>query len=154
MRTPQAALDMIKSFESCRLDAYQDQGGVWTIGWGHTQGVREGDAITQADADATFLEDVRLTEELLLKCLPTPDLSENQLGALVSFCFNVGFGYEGHKDGFQTLKGGDESSLLRHLRAGDFEAAASEFLRWSYVAGKPCPGLLRRRLAEHDMFVE
>src|ERR1051325_5605762 len=152
MRTPRAALDLIRTFESCRLDAYQDQGGVWTIGWGHARGVREGDAITQADADAMFMEDVRLTEELILKILPTPDLSDNQLGALVSFCYNVGFGSP-YKDGFQMLKSGEESTLLKLLRAGDCDAAASEFLQWSYVAGKPCPGLLRRRLAEHDLFV-
>ncbi len=145
---------MIKSFETCSLVAYQDQNGRWTIGWGRARGVKEGDTCTQAQADAWFLEDIADFEGLVLHCLNLTPISNNQLSALVSFVFNVGLGQKGVKDGFQTLKNGDKSTMLKCLLARDYEGAAGEFVKWDKVGGAESRGILRRRGAELDMFLE
>lgn len=153
MRTNAEGLLLIKDFEDCRLEAYQDQGGVWTIGFGHTKNVRPDDVWTQEQADAAFLEDVAEIERLVLACIPV-QLTDNQLSALVSFVFNVGLGYKGIKDGFLTLKSGDPSTLIMRLRAADFAGAAAEFPKWCKVAGISNDGLRRRRMAEQALFLK
>lgn len=145
---------MIKSFEACRLEAYQDSGGVWTIGWGHARQVRRGDICTAAQAESWFLEDIGGTELIVLNCLPDVELNDNQLSALVSFVYNVGLGYKGIKDGFLSLVSGKPSTLLACLRARDFAGAAAEFPKWCKIRGTPSDGLLRRRVAEQALFLK
>lgn len=133
---------LVSTFEGCELEAYDDKGGVWTIGYGHTQGVFEGMIITQAEADDFFREDLEKFESYVIDAVNVK-LTDDQFSALVCFCFNVGPGEEGF--------GG--STLLKLLNAGDYQGAANQFVRWNKVHGAPWLGLTRRRLAERALFL-
>lgn len=151
MRTNAAGVALIKQYEGCRLHAYQDQGRIWTIGYGHTRGVTPEMICNQAQAELWLEEDIEDAERELLECAPVP-LNENQFSALISFCFNVGFGIVGEKSGFRELKHGGHSTMLVRLLAGDYEGALQEFPKWVNVAGHPADGLLKRRIAEMMLF--
>lgn len=153
MKINQEAETLIKDFEGLRLNAYQCSAGVWTIGWGHTRGVKKGDKITREKAEELFREDIPVFEKIVEDAVKVP-LNENQFSALVSFCFNVGPGKKGVKDGFVTLKNGNPSTMLRKLNAGDYTGAASQFHSWINAAGKPSNGLVRRRKAEAQLFLK
>ena len=129
----------LKTFEGLRLEAYRDAAGVWTIGYGSTQGVRPGMAITEAEAERRLCEDVDRHAEPLDSLVQVP-LSQHERAALASFVFNVGAAFA-------------ESTLLRKLNAGDRQGAADEFLRWVYAGGQRLAGLERRREAERAMFL-
>lgn len=149
----QAGIDLVKLFEGCRLTSYQDQVGIWSIGYGCTHMAHgPGITISLADADALLKMDLKEIEAILLTRTQGIPLNENQFSALVSFCFNVGFGEAGHKDGFSCLKNGSESTLLKHLRNQDFIKASEEFPKWDKINGIPSHGILRRRLAEQTLF--
>lgn len=135
-------LKLLTTFEGCELAAYDDGGGVWTIGYGHIKGVYAGMTITQAEAEAFLNEDLVEFESYVEEAVQTT-VNDNQFAALVCFCFNVGPG----TDGF----GG--STLLKKLNAGDMQGAAAQFPRWNKVDGKPWIGLTRRRLAEQALFL-
>jgi len=141
MDISQEGVDLIKSFESCRLEPYQDSGGVWTDGWGNITDVVPGQAITQEQADSRLLSNLALSVEQVNNCV-TVDLNQHEFDALVSFDFNCGIG---------NLR---SSTLLRLVNEEDFEGAAQEFEKWDHVSGKVCAGLLRRRLAEKAEFQE
>lgn len=132
-------LGLICEFEGMRLDAYRCPAGIWTIGAGHTKGVKEGDKITEAQARDLLREDVRWVEAAIDKLVKVP-LTQNQYDAICSFVFNVGE--------FQF----GSSTLLKKLNAGDYEGARNEFQRWNKAAGKELPGLTRRRKAEAELF--
>ena len=135
-----AGLALTKSFEGLDLSAYADQGGVWTIGYGHTgPGVHAGLTITQDQAD-TFLESDVAGAVTGVNRLVTATINQNQFDALVDFTFNLGCA---------SLS---QSTLLRDVNAGDFASAAPQFLRWDHVRGVVVPGLLRRRQAEMKLF--
>lgn len=133
-----SGLALTEQFENCRLSAYQDQVGVWTIGYGHTKGVKAGDVCTQAQADAWVLEDVQSCVDAVNRA--TVELTQDEFDALVDFAFNLGIG--------ALLK----STLWRKLNAGDYHGAADEFEKWDMAGGKHIAGLLRRRKAEHVVF--
>jgi lysozyme len=135
------AIPLIKEFEGCKLKAYKCPADVWTIGYGHTDGVKEGDEITQQEADRLLASDVELFTTGVQR-LVSSDISRNQLGALVSFAYNVGLGNLRH------------STLLRMVNAGDFVGAANQFLRWNKAGGKVLAGLTRRREAEKQLFLK
>lgn len=144
MRLSPAGESLIKSRESCRLVAYQDSRGRWTIGFGHTgPDVGRGARWTEADAEAAFWHDVAWAEDAVNELVRVA-LTQNQFDALVSFVFNVG------RAAFST------STLLRRINAGDFSAAQREFRRWNKttVDGKLTvePGLTARRAAEAALF--
>jgi lysozyme len=111
-----------------------------TIGWGHTAGVQLGDTCTQAQADAWFQTDALWAGQAILRTVDVA-LTQNQFDALVSFTFNVGVGAEA------------ASTLLKVLNAGNYQAAADQFLRWDHVNGVVDPGLTRRRQAEQALFL-
>lgn len=135
-------LKLLKTFEGCELHAYDDGGGVWTIGYGHTKSVFPGMTITQAQAEALLSKDLEQFETYVEEAVQT-EINEDQFSALVCFCFNVGPGSEGF--------GG--STLLKKLNAGDIQGAVGQFPRWNQVDGKPWLGLTRRRLAEQALFL-
>lgn len=139
-RINQAGLDLIKSYESCELVAYQDQVGVWTIGYGHTKGVTPGMTITQVQADQFLQDDVEEFEAAVTECVHA-NINDNQFSALVSFSFNLG--------AFSLF----ESTLLKLLNQGKIQEAANEFPRWNKAGGSPVLGLTRRRLAERALFL-
>jgi len=138
-RYSKAGQFLTERFESCRLMAYQDQVGVWTIGWGHTFGVTTGMACTQEQADAWLLEDEASAIEDVNAHVKVP-LTQGEFDALVDFAFNLGRG---------AL---NNSTLLKDLNAGNRQAAAKEFEKWDHAGGKVVAGLLRRRLAEEVEF--
>lgn len=136
-----AGLRLIKSFEGCRLAAYQDQRGIWTIGYGHTgPEVHEGLTCTLAQADAWLLGDTHTASRAVLDDVHVP-ITQNQFDALVSFAFNVGAGSLAH------------STLLGYLNGGHTVSAAAEFLKWDHSGGVVDLGLIRRRSAEQALFL-
>lgn len=138
--TSQKGIDLIKSFEGCRLTAYQDSVGVWTIGYGHTAGVYQGMKITEEQAESYLRSDLS-TSESAVNNYVTYAINQNQFDALVSFTFNLGSG---------SLK---NSTLLKKLNAGDIEGAANEFDKWVYAGGVALEGLVKRRAAEKELFL-
>jgi len=145
MQISNAGISLIKEFEGCRLKAYQDSVGVWTIGYGWTQPVDgrkigPGMVIDQA------------TTERLLKCglvqyeqgvnqLVKVIITQGQFDALVSFAYNLG------------LRSLSTSTLLRKLNAGDKQGAADEFGKWVNAGGVRLNGLVKRREAERKLFL-
>ena len=141
-----AGLNLIKSFEGCKLTAYQDVAKIWTIGYGHIRGVRQGMTITADQATQFLREDLADTEASVDHMTSTARTTNNQFAAMVSLCFNIGRG------NFQS------SSVLRNHLAGDDTAAAGAFLAWdkAHVNGQlvEVQGLLNRREAERDLYLK
>lgn len=140
MQLGAAGKALIQSFETLKLAAYQDQRGVWTIGWGHTTGVVPYQTCTVADADYWFIRDTDWACNALLQSIDVP-MTQNQFDALVSFTFNVGVGSEAH------------STLARLFNNGDTAGAAAQFLVWNHINGVVDFGLTRRRKAERELFL-
>jgi lysozyme len=142
MRINDKGIALLKQFEGCKLTAYQDGGGVWTIGYGHTGDIAtKGRTIDQLTADCILIEDIEKTEKGLLKLLKRP-VNDNQFSALVCFAFNVGL---------SALK---RSTLLTLLNNGTSpQIVSQEFLRWNKDNGKEVAGLTKRRKAEKDLFL-
>lgn len=132
-------LALTKQFEGLELSAYQDQVGVWTIGYGHTKNVQPGTIITEDQATQLLLSDVAGAVTCVNNAV-TYAISQNQFDALVDFVFNLG--------GSSLLN----STLLRKLNGGDVAGAAPQFLLWDHAGGKVVQGLLKRRQAEMDLF--
>ena len=133
------AIDFIKSWEGERLEAYQCSAGVWTIGVGHTKGVKPNDRITEGISKILFEQDL-LAFKLEMLPLVKVEVTQGQFVALLSFVFNLGI------TSFKT------STLLKKLNQGDYVGASNEFLRWKYANGKVVKGLLNRRKAEKALF--
>jgi lysozyme len=133
-------VELIAGFEGCRLHAYQDSVGVWTIGYGHTKNVKHGDVITHERARYLLIADL-FEFEKGVDSLVRVKLNDNQKGALVSFAFNLG------------LHSLETSTLLKKLNAGDYIAASNEFLRWNKAGGKALDGLTKRRESERELFL-
>ena len=139
MKTSPKGIALIKEFEGLRLKAYLCPGGVWTIGYGHTAGVKPGMVITKAQAEEYLKADL-IAFERYLNGLGLA-LNQNQFDALISFIYNVGTG------NFSS------STLLRKVRANPQDnSIVDEFLRWVYSKGRVLPGLQRRRLAEMKLY--
>lgn len=136
---PAVAVDFVKKFEGCKLEAYRCPAGVWTIGVGHTEGVQSGDTITQAEADKLLEGDLRKIAAALNPYVNVP-VTKGMYIALISLAFNVGPA---------AVK---KSTLLLRLNHGDYAAAADEFPKWSFANGVLMPGLKRRRQAERELF--
>lgn len=140
MKTSQAGHELIKRFEGIRLVAYDDGVGVWTIGVGHTKGVKRGDVITMEQADQFLSEDLAEAEAAVNRCVKVP-LEQCQFDALASWTFNLGAG---------SLSG---STMLKRLNEGDKDSAADEMLKWTRAGGRVLQGLVKRRIAERIMFL-
>ncbi|MFP8716511.1 lysozyme [Enterobacter hormaechei] len=145
MQTSDKGIALIKQFEGCKLTAYQDSVGVWTIGYGWTQPVdgkpvRAGMTIKQETAER-LLKTGLVSYESDVSRLVEVGLTQGQFDALVSFTYNLG------------ARSLSTSTLLRKLNAGDYAGAADEFLRWNKAGGKVLSGLTRRREAERALFL-
>lgn len=155
MRISKAGLALIQHYESLELEAYPDPGTggePWTIGWGHTRGVKEGDTCTEEQALQWLVEDCEEAERIVDTNVKVA-LSQGQFDALVSFVLNVGPGKKGVKDGFVVLKNGNPSSMLRLLNNRDYMGAAAQFKFWKNAAGREMRGLVKRRADEERMFL-
>lgn len=141
MKISADGLEFIKQAEGCRLSAYQDSVGVWTIGVGHTKGVYKGQVITEDEADSLLAADLDDVYGCIRNKVNVP-LSQGQFDALCSFVFNLGCG------NFAA------STLRAKLNAGDYEGAGKEFWRWIHAGGQVLAGLVKRRAGEAEMFSE
>jgi GH24 family phage-related lysozyme (muramidase) len=145
MQISNNGINLIKQFEGCKLQAYQDSVGVWTIGYGWTQPVEgkpvaKGMAITQQKANILLTEGISQYEKGVTNLVTVP-VNQNQFDSLVDFAYNLGV---------NALKG---STLLKKLNAGDYAGAAAEFPKWNKAGGKELAGLTRRREAEKSLFL-
>lgn len=133
------AIELIKEFEKLYLEAYLCPAKVWTIGWGHTKGVKPGMKITEEKAEELLEEDmqeaIKVVERLNI------DLSDNQYNALVSFVFNIG----GSAFARSTIR----RKILANPNDKNIRA---EFMRWVYADGKMLKGLERRREEEAELY--
>ncbi len=136
---PAVASDFIKRWEGRELKAYRCPAGKWTLGYGHTEDVEEGDTVTPSEAELLLIEDLRDRAQALAPCVNVP-VTEGQYIALLSLAFNVGA---------TTVK---KSRLLFKLNHGDVSGAAKEFDDCVYAGGKQIEGLVRRRAAERELF--
>ena len=136
---------LLKEHEGLRLKAYQDTGGVWTIGYGHTSAaggmkVYPGLTITRAQAEQLLKDDLARMTYPVIKRLVKVDLTQGQFDALCSFIYNLGEGQV------------STSTLLRKLNAADYRGASDQFGRWVYDNGKKLGGLVTRREKERELF--
>jgi len=132
-------LAFIKRMEGCSLTAYLDSVKVPTIGVGHTRGVKMGDTCTDEQATQYLLDDLESVYGDI-EALVEVALNQSQFDSLCSFVFNLGG---------PALR---NSTLLKLLNAGDYDAARKQFLRWDKAGGVPLAGLTKRRAAEAAMF--
>lgn len=138
-RINDAGYNLIREFEGFRGKPYQDSGGVWTQGYGHTDGVTaDSPDITQEQADDWLDDDLEAAETIVGK-LPL-HLTDNQFAALVSLVFNCG-------------KAPLNGTIGRMLEAGNYRAAATAFLLWNHIGTVVSDGLTRRRQAEMKLFL-
>ena len=131
MRTGYAGISLIKQFESLRCEAYRCPAGIWTIGYGHTAGVRRGDRIDGQKAEQLLQDDLRKFE----------DVVNREFDALVSFSFNVGTGNFRKSTLLKCVKANPQNMNIRY-----------EFSRWNKAGGTVLAGLVRRRKAEADLY--
>lgn len=139
MKTSSKGIEFIKKHEGFRARAYQCPAGVWTIGYGHTRGVKSGDVIDKAQGERFLIQDVQTAEQEVNS--HGLIINQNQFDALVSFVFNVGSGNF------------SRSTLLRKLKVNSNDATISyEFSRWKHGGGKVLPGLVKRRKEEAELY--
>ena len=139
MRTSEAGVNLIKSFEGCRTTAYRCSAGVWTIGYGHTVDVKEGMTITQHQCDVMLEVDIETYEKYVNEYVVVT-LTQNQFDALVSWVYNLG------PTNFR------KSTMLKVLNAGKYEEVPYQMKRWNKAGGKVLKGLVVRREAEAELF--
>ena len=139
MQTGNKGIELIKHFEGCELEAYKCPAGVWTIGYGHIKGVKEGMKITEMQAEEMLKSELHEYEGYINDYVTVP-LNQNQFDAMVSWVYNLGGG---------NLKA---STLLKVLNAGDYAGVPAQMLRWNKAGGKVLEGLTRRRQAEADLW--
>lgn len=134
MKTSQKGIDLIKSFEGCVLNAYLCPSNVWTIGYGHTTGVVQGQTITKAQAEEFLKKDLVKYEGYVDKTGLM--LNQNQFDALVSFTYNCGSG-----------------NLKKLINNRTLLEIADAMLLYNKSKGKVLPGLIKRRQMERALFL-
>ena len=134
------ALRLIRTFEGCRLKAYQDIVGVWTICFGSTKGVGPGQVKSQTQCDLLLASEAGGFMLRVLQLCPELAADPHRLAAVTSFAYNLGLG------AFKA------STLRRKCRAKNWVAAAAEFQKWNKAGGRPVRGLTIRRALERKTF--
>lgn len=141
MHISDRGVELVAKFEGCRLEAYQCAAGVWTIGYGHTAGVKPGDKLaSQEEAKALLKDDLKkygdYVNTSVRKGLISFSLNQNQFDALTSFCYNCGNG-----------------SLQKLVLGRDAATVAEKMLLYNKGGGKVLAGLTRRREEERALFL-
>ena len=136
MNTSENGINLIKKFEGCSLSAYKCPRGIWTIGWGHTAGVKQGDRITQEKADELLKKDLKVFEAHVSNIVKIP-VTQNQFDALVSFCYNCG--------------AANLRKLVSNRNAAQIAAAIPLYNK---SGGKVLAGLVKRRAEEKSLFLK
>lgn len=137
MKLSERGLDLIKKWEGCRLNAYKCPAGVWTIGYGHTKGVKKGDKITQDEADKLLLQDCKRFEDHVNTYNKKYNFTQNQFDALVSFAFNIGSIRQLTQNGKRT-----KYEIGTHIKL------------YVYSNGKKLQGLINRRTDEYKLYIK
>lgn len=141
MKVSQKGKDLIKEFESFEPAAYLCPAQVWTIGWGHTKGVKQGQTVTKAQAEELLSQDLQMAENIVLKEFDGIQLSQNQFDALASFAFNM-------KGGFTNAP-----TLKNKVRNNPNDKTIREaFALYNKGGGVVLNGLVRRRNAEANLY--
>lgn len=141
MKASSTLISAIKRFEGCKLTAYQDGAGIWTIGYGHTQGVHRGDCITSYQAEQFLKEDLVRFEKSASACRRIR--TQGQFDAVVDFCYNCGIG------------NWNKSTLKSYIDSGRATWEIQEqFLRWVNAGGRKMGGLVTRRIWEAARWAE
>ena len=141
MRASQVLINQIKKFEACVLTAYQDSVGVWTIGYGHTAGVKKGDRITAYQAEQFLKDDLAKFEEVANKCKKLS--TQGKYDAVVDFIYNCG------------PANWNSSTLKKYIEGGKKTwECQEEFLKWVYAKKVKLGGLVTRRIWEANRFAE
>ena len=137
----QLAEKLLKQFEGCRLQSYQDQGAVWTCGWGSTgPDIGPGLKWSQQQADERFESDLSRFMQGVADLIKVP-VSDCQLAATCSFAYNVG------------LHNVQRSGFLKLLNQHSYPEAADQLLLWDKIGSYTSPGLLARRTKERAVFL-
>lgn len=137
-----AGMEILKECEGLYLNAYKCPAGVWTIGFGCTEGIRPGMTITEAEAEEMLRKELAKFEQGVERMLGHIPLNENQYSALVSLTYNCGLG---------AIETG--TTIRRHLETKDYRRAAEGFLLWNKGGGRVLPGLVKRREMEKKLFL-
>lgn len=137
----ETGLTVLKHYEGCRLRAYRDAVGVWTIGYGDTENVTEGMVINQQEAEDRLERRLDREFEPGVRAAITAAMRQEQFDAMVCLAYNIGVGAFAN------------STLVKLFNAGDIQLAADQFLRWDKAGGKSLKGLRRRRAAERALFL-
>lgn len=136
------AVALVKRFEGCRLKAYQDQVGVWTVGYGETLGITAGVVWTQEKADSEVRRRVaQFYFGVLARCPQLWKEPDTRVAACVSLAYNIG------------LAGFGISQVRRATMRKDYPAAAKAFMSWKSGGGRILPGLVRRRKLEQGIYL-
>lgn len=143
MQISDEGLDAILANEGLRLKAYKDIGGVWTIGYGHTKGVKQNQVITPAQAKVLFRQDLAPVEKTVNWVVDHSKIpvTQGMYDAMCSLAFNIG------------IQGFTHSSVVSRLLRGDKSGAADAFLMWNKVKGITSRGLVNRRRSERKRFL-
>jgi len=141
MTPSQKCIDLVKYFEGFEDRAYLCPANVWTIGYGRTRNVKEGDIVSEPQAERDLQEELIEFGEQVHRVVDS-ELTQQEFDALTSWTYNLGIG---------NLQ---SSTLLKKLNAGDKDSVPSEMLRWNKAAGKVLAGLTKRRQAEADLWLK
>ena len=133
------AKKLIAKFEGCQLKAYKCPVGKWTIGYGHTKGVKAGDVWTQKQADEALTKEIEEYGKGVLQACPSLAETPNRLAACISLAYNIGTGAF------------CRSTLVKKLNAKDYAGACEEIKRFNRAGGKVLSGLTRRRQKEYRL---
>lgn len=139
--TSPAGISLIKRFEGFRSKAYLCPAGKWTIGYGHTAGVKQGMVISEAEGEAILRKDLAIFERFLSDALGETATSQNQWDAMLSLLYNIG------PANFRR------SSVLRNHLKRRLPEAANSFLLWNKGGGRVLAGLVKRRQAERQLYI-
>ena len=141
MKVSQDCVELVKHFEGFEDTAYLCPANVWTRGYGRTRNVKEGDRITEPQAERDLLEELEEFKQQVLNSVKV-ELKQNELDALTSWTYNLGVG---------NLK---SSTLLKKLNAGNKSEVPAEMIRWNKANGKVLAGLTKRREAEAELWAK
>ncbi|OKP05589.1 lysozyme [Xenorhabdus eapokensis] len=143
MEISESGINKLKSYEGLKLKAYPDPAtgaAPWTIGYGHTKGVKPGQVITVQQAEEFLHQDLIPIYAAIQRLVKIP-LTPGQFDALCSFIFNLGIDNFAH------------STLLKKLNTGDYQGAAKEFVKWDRADGRELADLRLRRESEQKTFL-
>ena len=140
MKISDKGINLIKTFEGCKLYAYRDAVGVVTIGYGNTSHAKMGMAITQKQAEDFLKEDLAPVEKAINAL--NINLTQNAFDALCSWIFNLGLG------NFNS------STMKKYIVARkDDIAITDQMVKWHNAGGKPLLGLKKRRTKEANLWL-